>query len=130
MPTTGKMEGKLGPCIVCGDVGYSPSMGGPEICPKCDCGHFDAATVERQAKIIAELRQESATQSSELLRLREALEEAKATLLTVSKVIGSFKIVNGGVSGNTTELIAVSVTADRVALSIAALLPVRDGGKE
>ena len=31
----------LGPCIICGAVGYSPSMGGPDICPRCDTGAFD-----------------------------------------------------------------------------------------
>jgi hypothetical protein len=50
-----------GPCIVCGDTNYNLSCGGPTICPKCDCGNFDAATVEKQAKIIAELRAEVAS---------------------------------------------------------------------
>jgi len=27
-----------GPCIVCGDTNYPLSMGGPGICPSCDCG--------------------------------------------------------------------------------------------
>jgi hypothetical protein len=47
-----------GPCIICGDTNYNLSCGGPTICPKCDCGNFDAATVEKQAKIIAGLRTE------------------------------------------------------------------------
>lgn len=45
-----------GPCVICGDTNYGLSCGGPTICPKCDCGHFDAATVEKQAKTIAGLR--------------------------------------------------------------------------
>lgn len=49
---------ELGPCVICGDTGYNLSCGGPTICPKCDCGHFDAATVVKQAKVIAALRQE------------------------------------------------------------------------
>ena len=27
-----------GPCMVCGATNYSNSMGGPMICPSCDCG--------------------------------------------------------------------------------------------
>lgn len=47
-----------GPCVICGDTNYNLSCGGPTICPKCDCGNFDAATVQKQAKVIAELRGE------------------------------------------------------------------------
>lgn len=49
-----------GPCCICGATNYALSMGGPTICPKCDCGHFDAATVTQQAKVIAQLREELA----------------------------------------------------------------------
>lgn len=45
-----------GPCVICGDTNYGLSCGGPTICPKCDCGHFDAATVEKQANVISVLR--------------------------------------------------------------------------
>jgi hypothetical protein len=45
-----------GPCVICGDTNYSLSCGGSTICPKCDCGNFDAATVQKQAKVIAQLR--------------------------------------------------------------------------
>lgn len=50
--------GQPGPCVICGDTNYNLSCGGPTICPKCDCGNFDAATVQTQAKIIIALRQE------------------------------------------------------------------------
>lgn len=50
-PATG-----YGPCVICGDTNYNLSCGGPTICPKCDCGNFDAATVEKQARVIADLR--------------------------------------------------------------------------
>jgi hypothetical protein len=46
----------LGPCVICGDVGYELSIGGPSICPSCDCGNFGPDVVRRQGKIIAELR--------------------------------------------------------------------------
>jgi hypothetical protein len=48
---------ELGPCVICGDVGYELSMGGPSICPSCDCGNFGIYVVKRQAKVIAELRE-------------------------------------------------------------------------
>lgn len=78
-----------GPCVICGDTNYGLSCGGPTICPKCDCGHFDAATVMQQQKVIAALRQErddllKANQISQALignrdaevdRLRIALED-------------------------------------------------------
>lgn len=28
-----------GTCIVCGATNYPLSLGGPSICPSCDCGH-------------------------------------------------------------------------------------------
>ncbi len=27
-------------CRLCGITGYEPSLGGPTICPACDCGNF------------------------------------------------------------------------------------------
>jgi hypothetical protein len=27
-----------GPCVVCGKIEYPLSFGGPNICPRCDCG--------------------------------------------------------------------------------------------
>ena len=27
-----------GPCVICGGTNYELSMGGPTICPSCDCG--------------------------------------------------------------------------------------------
>lgn len=45
-----------GPCVICGGTNYELSCGGQTICPKCDCGNFDAATVMKQAKVIADLR--------------------------------------------------------------------------
>ena len=29
-----------GPCVLCGTTNYPMSMGGPTICPACDCGSF------------------------------------------------------------------------------------------
>jgi hypothetical protein len=47
-----------GPCVICGCTDYDLSCGGPTICPKCDCGNFDSATVMQQAKVIADLRKQ------------------------------------------------------------------------
>lgn len=33
-----------GPCQLCGAMGYSLSIGGPTICPSCDCGIPPAET--------------------------------------------------------------------------------------
>lgn len=50
-----KTKSMPGPCCICGSTNYALSMGGPTICPKCDCGHFDAGTVLQQAKVIERL---------------------------------------------------------------------------
>jgi hypothetical protein len=38
MATSLKADLQVGPCVVCGRVNYPLSMGGPQICPACDCG--------------------------------------------------------------------------------------------
>lgn len=48
-----------GPCVVCGAVNYSLSMGGPGICPSCDCG-VDPE-VARLRRRVRELEIERAT---------------------------------------------------------------------
>jgi predicted nucleic acid-binding Zn-ribbon protein len=48
-----------GPCIICGTTNYSLSMGGPTICPSCDCGDFGLSKVQRQAKEIERLTLEA-----------------------------------------------------------------------
>ena len=45
-----------GPCVLCGDTHYALSVGGPGICPSCDCGDFGLKKVQRQAQVILELR--------------------------------------------------------------------------
>lgn len=47
-----------GPCVICGAKDYPLSMGGPAICPKCDCGTFDLATIQMQSKAMARLHAE------------------------------------------------------------------------
>lgn len=48
-----------GPCVICGGTNYELSCGGSAICPKCDCGHFDAATVMLQAKEMIRMKEEN-----------------------------------------------------------------------
>lgn len=50
----------FGPCIVCGEMDYPLSMGGPTICPACDCGNFGMERIKRQGKRIHELEKELA----------------------------------------------------------------------
>lgn len=57
-----------GPCVVCGDRDYDLSCGGPTICPKCDCGNFDAVTVEKQVKVIADLRRNLASRDDFIVK--------------------------------------------------------------
>jgi hypothetical protein len=76
-PVTGPCAG---PCIVCGATNYGLSCGGPTICPKCDCGNFDAATVEQQAKIIAQLREDLASKDRAWDTAMRRLDAAEAKL--------------------------------------------------
>jgi hypothetical protein len=62
-----------GPCIYCGATNYALSMGGPTICPSCDCGNFGAPTVTRQGKEIASLRTRIATLTAALAKCDAAL---------------------------------------------------------
>jgi hypothetical protein len=47
-----------GPCIICGAKDYALSMGGPDICPSCDCGNFGPEVVKAQAQQITVLNAE------------------------------------------------------------------------
>ena len=47
-----------GPCMICGATNYPSSMGGPMICPQCDCDNFGQRRIEQQGtqlqQVIAE----------------------------------------------------------------------------
>jgi len=45
-----------GPCTVCGLTNYPLSVGGPSICPACDCGNYGPATVNAQRLEIERLQ--------------------------------------------------------------------------
>ena len=60
-----------GPCVYCGDTNYANSIGGPMVCPSCDCGDFGVYKVQRQAKIIEQLRERVEQLQIELSNLQE-----------------------------------------------------------
>lgn len=43
-------------CTVCGLCYFNMSMGGPGICPSCDCGNFGPLKIQQQAEEIKRLR--------------------------------------------------------------------------
>ena len=48
-----------GPCVVCGKTNYPLSMGGPSICPACDCGYtYSRRHVEDLEKEIESLKRQ------------------------------------------------------------------------
>lgn len=63
---------QAGPCAGCGAEGYSLSMGGPGICPACDC-----LPPERRVKQLAE--------ENRMLRQRVAELEAMPRLVPVDE---------------------------------------------
>ncbi len=69
-----------GPCVVCGATNYPPSLGGPNICPSCDCGRPSPVQLRRmredhQALLRASVRltAEHATTMKLLSRIGDAL---------------------------------------------------------
>jgi hypothetical protein len=48
-------DAQAGPCIICGLRDYPLSMGGPTICPACDCGHNGPTLIAAQKRRIEEL---------------------------------------------------------------------------
>jgi hypothetical protein len=45
-----------GPCIICGATDYGLSLGGPTICPACDCGGVSPQRLRAQTDEIKRLR--------------------------------------------------------------------------
>jgi hypothetical protein len=62
----------LGPCVICGAMDYQLSVGGPTICPSCDCGNFGPQAMARLGKTIVELRERLAV-AERLIRVDESL---------------------------------------------------------
>ena len=76
-----------GPCVICGDTNYALSCGGPTICPKCDCVQFDAATVEKQAKVIADLRRQLVSETRDAFYAGFMLQVGPQNVADVDRVI-------------------------------------------
>ncbi|MFA5025059.1 MAG: hypothetical protein WC503_00930 [Candidatus Shapirobacteria bacterium] len=55
------------PCRICGAAEYTASYGGPGICPKCDCGVFDANVMAWNNNKL----------STELAALKEVLDDKR-----------------------------------------------------
>lgn len=70
-----ELEGprQSGPCVVCGATNYALSMGGPTICPSCDCG----PPKPRDVRLLREAYQ---TNFGELARERAGHEETRRRL--------------------------------------------------
>ena len=47
---------QTGPCSLCGDTDYPLSMGGPSICPRCDCSPPSPLEIRRLHETIASLQ--------------------------------------------------------------------------
>ncbi len=47
---------QAGPCVVCGRTNYPLSMGGPTICPSCDCGYPPYAKVHSLCAEVEQLK--------------------------------------------------------------------------
>lgn len=62
-----------GPCVICGATNYALSMGGPTICPSCDCGNFGMPALQRQTQVINSLRSDVAARDAEIDRLNKLL---------------------------------------------------------
>jgi hypothetical protein len=61
---------QAGPCVICGATGYELSMGGPTICPSCDCGPLRPSDVRKLREAYEVLLAENA-------RLKERAERAE-----------------------------------------------------
>lgn len=74
---------QAGPCISCGEVNYPLSMGGPDICPACDCGWDLKTRLPPMREKIKLLQAEFAKAREEKENLRQyasGLENAQAFL--------------------------------------------------
>jgi hypothetical protein len=63
--------------MICGATNYALSLGGPGICPNCDCGTFNGPAMAQKyvdaRERIAVYQQRIAALEAENVRLREAL---------------------------------------------------------
>ncbi len=55
-------------CNICGIEYDTSSMGGPGICPRCDCGNLETGGIKRQQERIAALEAENARSAGTALR--------------------------------------------------------------
>ena len=67
-----------GPCVMCGATDYPLSMGGPSICPACDCGV--PPTTSQARREIADLRRQLSAALAVIDRLRLELQTSAGML--------------------------------------------------
>jgi len=100
-----------GPCVYCGATNYALSLGGPAVCPACDCGRPDPALVAiRNAQLTAE--------RDALLSEVRGLREAGLALVEASMDVSS-----GGVSNHRRTVAAM----DERRLALQRILAPPDG---
>jgi hypothetical protein len=84
-------------CKICGLTFYDRSMGGPGICPSCDCGNFGAPVVQAQGARIAALEARNAEQfrlMGQYMENAEAAHERIAELeAALNKAVGAFETI-------------------------------------
>ncbi len=62
-------------CNICGIEYDTPSMGGPGICPRCDCGNLETGGIKRQQERIAALEAENARMKAALCMIYDKWED-------------------------------------------------------
>lgn len=72
-----------GPCVVCGATDYSLTLGGPTICPSCDCGRDPE---------IGRLINLGQKQHAEIIRLRTELATANERLSAAERDTERYRI--------------------------------------
>ena len=85
---------QAGPCVVCGRTGYPLSMGGPSICPPCDCGPPSPRRIEEMRSEIFALRDEVERLRADRDRLIEGLKELRRNLSKPEKRVHELCLIN------------------------------------
>jgi hypothetical protein len=80
-----------GPCIVCGLTDYPLSMGGPEICPACDCGIPSTDSGHPLRHKIEMTANDSTYLAMEIIGLRQLLAERDAQIERLQELAEQFR---------------------------------------
>src|SRR5512140_1886133 len=80
-----------GPCVVCGATNYPLSLGGPDICPSCDCGPPNPKQVRELGEAYNKLFAESMQTASDNSDLRTRLTEVECRLGEAERLLKEVK---------------------------------------